>query len=173
MGCGLQKIRSVSKKLENHLEASKLFLPGFFWIFWDRLQAAKQFYHMYIISSSLCCKKIELKWSTERKVMPVLPKVTQVTRFQGHNSADWPAAVRAKLPYPRHTKRLSKVSQLGQSIPGICSNSYRQMKSRKAAMQGEQHKAACNLSRAGAAGSHTRRLARASWVMGWINLLFG
>ena len=70
--------------------------------------------------------------------MPVLPKVTQVTRFQWHNSADWPAAVRAKLPYPWHTKQLSKASQLGQSILGICSNRYRQMKSRKAAMQDEK-----------------------------------
>ena len=69
--------------------------------------------------------------------MPVLPKVTQVTRFQWRNSADQPAAVREKLPYPWHTKRLSKVSQLGQSIPGICSNRYRQMKSRRVAMQGE------------------------------------
>ena len=95
--------------------------------------------------------------------MPVLPEVTQVTRFQWHNSADWPAAVRAKVPYPRHTKRLSKVSQLGQSIPGICSNRYRQMKSRKAAMQGtKKNKAVCNLSRAGAARVHARRLVRAS-----------
>ena len=125
---------------------------------------------MYRILSSLCCKKIEPKRSTERKVMPVLPKVTQVTRFQWHNSADWPAAVRAKLPYPRHTKRLSKVSQLGQSIPGICSNRYRQMKSRKVTMQGEKNKAVCNLSRAGATRVHTRRLARASRVMGWIDL---
>ena len=95
--------------------------------------------------------------------MPVLPKVTQVTRFQWHNSVDWPAAVRAKLPYPRHTKRLSKAFQLGQNIPSICSNRYRQMKSRKAAMQGEKkNKAVCNLSRAGAARVHARRLARAS-----------
>ena len=105
--------------------------------------------------------------------MPVLSKVTQVTRFQWHNLTDWPAAIRAKLPYPRHTKRLSKASQLGQSIPGICSNRYRQMKSRKDAMQGEKNKAVCNLSRAGAARVHARRLVRASRVMGWIDLLFG
>jgi len=72
--------------------------------------------------------------------MPIFPKVTQVTRFQWHNSADWPAAVRAKLPYPWHKKRLSKASQLGQSILGICNNRYRQMKSRKAAMQGGKKK---------------------------------
>ena len=94
--------------------------------------------------------------------MPVLPKVTQVTRFQWHNSADWPATVRAKLPYPRNTNRLSKASQLGQSISGICSNRYHQVKSRKAAMQGEKNKAVCNLSRAGAARVHARRVARAS-----------
>ena len=35
------------------------------------------------------------------------------------------------------------------------------------------NKAACNLSRAGTARVHTRRLARASRVMGWIDLLFG
>ena len=106
--------------------------------------------------------------------MPVFPKVTQVTRFQWHNSADLPAAVRAKLPYPRHIKRLSKASQLGQSIPGICSNRYRQMKSRKAAMQGgKKNKAVCNLSRAGVVRVHARRLARASRVKGWIDLLFG
>ena len=46
-------------------------------------------------------KKIEPNRSTEWKVMPVLPKITQVTCFQRHNSANWPAAVRAKLPYPR------------------------------------------------------------------------
>jgi len=97
--------------------------------------------------------------------MSVLPKITQVTRFQWHNSADWPAAIRAKLPYPRHTKRLSKASQLEQSIPSICSNRYRQMKSRKAAMQGGKNKAVCNLSRAGAARVHARRLARASRVI--------
>ena len=47
------------------------------------------------------------------------------------------------------------------------------MKSRKAAMQGEKNKAVRNLSKAGAARVHARRLARASRVMGWIDLLFG
>jgi hypothetical protein len=32
------------------------------------------------------CKKFEPKWSTERKVMPILLKVYQVMVFQGHNS---------------------------------------------------------------------------------------
>ena len=94
--------------------------------------------------------------------MSILPMVTQVTHFQWHNLANWLAVVRAKLPSPQHTKRLSKASQLGQSIPGICSNRYCQMKSTKAAMQGEKNKAVCNLSRAGAARIHARRLARAS-----------
>ena len=49
----------------------------------------------------------------------------------------------------------------------------RQMDPRGAAVQGGRHKAARNLSRAGAARVHARRLARASRVMGWIDLLFG
>jgi len=134
---------------------------------------AKRFHHMCIMLSSFCCKKLSQNGAPSEKVMPVLPKVTLVTRFQWHNSADWPAAVRAKHPYPQHTKRSSKASQLGQSIPGICSNRYRQMKSRKDAMQGEKNKAVCNLSRAGAARVHARRLTRVSRVMGWIDLLFG
>ena len=40
------------------------------------------------------------------------------------------------------------------------------MKSKKAAMQGEKNKVVCNLSRAGAARVHARRLARESRVMG-------
>ena len=105
--------------------------------------------------------------------MPVLPKVTQVTRFQWHNSAEWPAAVRAKLPYPQHTKQLSKASQLGQSILGICSNRYRQMKSIRAAMQGEITRGLATYLKAGVARVHARRLARASRVKGCIDLLFG
>ena len=105
--------------------------------------------------------------------MPVLPKVTQVTRFQWHNLTDWPAAIRAKLPYPRHTKRLSKASQLGQSIPGMCSNRSRQMKLRRAAMQGEITRGLATYLRAGVARVHARRLARASRVKGCIDLLFG
>lgn len=83
--------------------------------------------------------------------MPVLSKVSQVMFFRRHNSAGKTAAARAKL---------ASYLQIG----------VRQMDPRRAAMQGEKHKAARNLSRAGAARVHTRRLARASRLMGWIDL---
>jgi hypothetical protein len=60
--------------------------------------------------------------------------------------------------------------QLGHKFSLVCAMGNRQMNPRGAAVQGGRHKAARNLSRAGAARVHTRRLARASRVMGWIDL---
>jgi hypothetical protein len=45
-------------------------------------------------------------------------------------------------------------ARLGQSIPGVCSNRYHQMKARRAAMQGEKHTVACNLSSLRGESSH-------------------
>ena len=69
--------------------------------------------------------------------MPVLPKVTRVMVLRGHNLADRMAAARAKLPLTPAQNTAEKASQLGQSIPGMCSNRSRQMKSKRASMQGE------------------------------------
>ena len=68
-------------------------------------------------------------------------------------------------------------AQLGRKDSGgegktslVSAIGVRQMDPRRAAMQGEKHKAARNLSRAGTARVHTRRLARASRLIGWIDL---
>ena len=78
--------------------------------------------------------------------MPVLLKVPQVMVLKRHKSADSTAAARA-------------------NFPGICSDRMRKMNTRGAAMQGDEHKAARNLSRACTARVHARRLARASRVV--------
>ena len=85
--------------------------------------------------------------------MPVLWKVSQVMFFfRRHNSADRSAAARAQI------------------LLGMRAMGNRQMDPWGAVVQGGRHKAARNLSRAGAARVHTRRLARASRLMGWIDL---
>ena len=86
--------------------------------------------------------------------MPVLWKVSQVMFFEG-------------------TTRQIDQQRLGHKFSLVCAMGNRQMDPRGAAVQGGRHKAARNLSRAGAARVHARRLARASRVMGWIDLLFG
>jgi hypothetical protein len=68
------------------------------------------------------------------------------------------------------TTRLIDEQRLGHKFSLVCAMGNRQMNLRGAAVQGGRHKAARNLSRAGAARVHTRRLARASRVMGWIDL---
>jgi hypothetical protein len=83
--------------------------------------------------------------------MPVLWKVSQVIFFLEGTT--------------RQTDQ-----QLGHKFSLVCAMGNRQMNPRGAAVQGGRHKAARNLSRAGAARVHTRRLARASRVMGWIDL---
>ena len=81
--------------------------------------------------------------------MPVLWKVSQVMFFfRRHNSADRSAAARAQI------------------LLGMRAMGNRQMDPRGAAVQDGRHKAARKLSRAGAARVHTRRLARASRLMG-------
>ena len=81
--------------------------------------------------------------------MPVLWKVPQVMFSGRHNSAG---------------KKKTAATRVTLAI-GV-----RQMDPRRAAVQGEKHKAARNLSRAGAARVHTRRLARANRLMYWIDL---
>jgi hypothetical protein len=62
---------------------------------------------------------------------------------------------------------------LGHKFSLVCAMGNRQMDPSGAAVQGGRHKAARNLSRASAARVHTRRLAKASRLMGWIDLGFG
>jgi hypothetical protein len=68
------------------------------------------------------------------------------------------------------TTRQIDQQRLGHKFSLVCGMGNRQMNPRGAAVQGGRHKVARNLSRAGAARVHTRRLARASRVMGWIDL---
>ena len=63
--------------------------------------------------------------------------------------------------------------RLGHKFSLVCAMGNRQMDPRGVAVQGGRHKAARNLTRAGAARVHTRRLARASRLMVWIDLGFG
>jgi len=84
--------------------------------------------------------------------MPVLWKVSQVMFF--FEGTTW------QIDQQRLGHKFSLVSAMGN----------RQMDPRGAAVQGGRNKAARNLSRAGAARVHTRRLARASRLMGWIDL---
>jgi len=84
--------------------------------------------------------------------MPVLWKVSQVMFF-----------------FEGTTRQIDQ-QRLGHKFSLVCAMGNRQMDPRGAAVQGGRHKAARNLSRAGAARVHTRRLARASRLMGWIGL---
>jgi len=73
--------------------------------------------------------------------MPVLPKGPQVMVFREHNLADRVTAARAKLPYSptlNHTEQsFSVIEQPRAKYPWCMQHGYRQMKSRRAAMQGE------------------------------------
>jgi hypothetical protein len=84
--------------------------------------------------------------------MPVLWKVSQVMFF-----------------FEGATRQIDQ-QRLGHKFSLVCAIGNRQMDPRGAAVQGGGHKAACNLSRAGAARVHTRWLAKASRLMGWIDL---
>jgi hypothetical protein len=83
-----------------------------------------------------------------------LTKSTSSQCFARYNSEDWMATARAKQHWGMQQKDM-------------------QDETRMAMVHGDKHKAARNLSRACTAGVHTKRPARASRVMGWIDLLFG
>ena len=133
----------VYRKQEHFLKIGKQLRSlktASFWFFFKILRSAPNGKVILLCVQNFVfflLQKIEPKQSTERKVMPVLPKVTRVMVLRGHNLAVKPVAARAKLPWTTTHETAEQSVSPRASIPGICSNRYRQIKTRRAAMQGE------------------------------------
>ena len=129
---------------------------------------AKRFYRMCKILSPFCCKKLSQNGAPNEKFIPVLPKVNQVMVLRGTNWQKGRRRLGQSLPILQcrttAEQSFSASEQPRAKRPWCMHLGYHQMKSRRAAMQGCKHKAACNLSRAYAARVYTRRIARASQV---------
>lgn len=107
-----------------------------------------------VMESRSCCKNLSQNGAPSEKLCPFYWRYL-------------------KLWFWRGTNRQIARRRLGQDFPGICSDRMRKMNTRGAAMQGDEHKAARNLSRACTARVHARRLARASRVVWWHDLWSG
>ena len=94
VGCGLQKFSTFSEKRAKTLTIFFLYFPDFFGNFDETKQGEAEFGSAPNGVKKLL-KKFQIFRINERKVMPVLPKVSQGMFSGRHNTA---AAVRAKRP---------------------------------------------------------------------------
>ena len=94
VGCGLQKFSTFSEKRAKTLTIFFYIFPNFFGDFDETKQTEGEF-GSAPNGVEMLHKKFQIFLTNERKVMPVLPKVSQVMFFGRHNTA---AAVRAKRP---------------------------------------------------------------------------
>ena len=93
VGCGLQKFSTFSEKRAKTLTIFFIFSRIFLAILMKPNRAEQSLGRLQMVSRSCC--KFQIFQINERKVMPVLPKVSQGMFSGRHNMA---ATVRAKRP---------------------------------------------------------------------------
>ena len=113
----------------------------FFWNFWDRPQMAKQFYRMCKILSPFCCKKLSQNGAPSEKLCPFCRRYLKLWFSKSTTwQIGWQRLGRS-FPILQHRttaeQSFSAIEQPRAKRPGCMQQGYRQMKSRRAVMQGE------------------------------------